>query len=50
MNEVKKKEIKYISLRLSPELYKSLRIHCVMKEMSMQDFIRNVIDKGLSNN
>ncbi len=44
----KKKDIKYISLRLDPVLYKKLKMHCVMVDMSMQDFIRVAIQKGLS--
>jgi len=42
-----KKAVKTLNLRVDPAVYLKLKVHCVKSEISMQDFVVNLINNEL---
>lgn len=40
---------KTTSLKIEPELWKEVKIHCITKDIDISDWIENVIRKELKN-
>ncbi|MGL5853655.1 MAG: toxin-antitoxin system HicB family antitoxin [Cetobacterium sp.] len=49
-NMVKKEELKRFTLRMSPELHKSVRIRAAEEEVSLQTYLLNLVKNDLKKN